>query len=194
MEEVERKNLIDSLSEFEKGKNREKILTLLKITFKCMTKVGSELKLIFQCVEKETAFRGRKYQDLNMIIDTYIRTGNINLLSKILDYVGLIEDAKIYRKELWSDLKKLFVSLTLNPNESVISLARKQIEMYSNKGCRYIYNKTISRPFLIKGLEFNHAILLDADALKPKELYVSLTRGSNYLTILSKEQILKPKY
>ena len=194
MEEVERKNLIDSLSEFEKGKNREKILTLLKITFKCMTKVGSELKLIFQCVEKDTVFRGRKYQYLYIIIDTYIRTGNINLLSKILDYVGLIEDAKIYRKELWSDLKKLFVSLTLNPNESVISLARKQIEMYSNKGCRYIYNKTISRPFLIKGLEFNHAILLDADALKPKELYVSLTRGSNYLTILSKEQILKPRY
>jgi DNA helicase-2/ATP-dependent DNA helicase PcrA len=66
--------------------------------------------------------------------------------------------------------------------------------MYSVKGCRQIYNKTISRPLLIKGLEFNHAILIDADALKPKELYVSLTRGSNYLTILSEDRIIRPKY
>jgi len=194
MEEIERKSLFEFLNKFEIGTNREKVFAVLRISFKCMTKVGSDIKLIIQCIEKEAIFHGKKHHDLFMIIDTYIKTGHYHLLSKILDYIGFIEGAKIYRKELWSDIKKLFVSLALNPNESIISLARKQIEMYSNKGCRHIYNKTISRPFLIKGLEFNHAILLDADALKPKELYVSLTRGSSYLTILSKEQILKPKY
>lgn len=77
--------------------------------------------------------------------------------------------------------------------ESLKKIARKYLETYSIIG-RKVFNKAISRPYLIKGLEFNHAILLDADALKPKELYVSITRGSNYLTVLSKEKVLRSDY
>lgn len=101
------------------------------------------------------------------------------------------QKGNIFRKELWYDFKKLIKTYSINTNESLKKLARKQIELESNKG-RFVYNKTISRPPLIKGLEFNHAILLDADKLKPKELYVSLTRGSNYLTILSRDKVLNP--
>lgn len=194
MEEIARRNLFDFLKKFEQGNRKEKIIALIEISAKCMTKISSEFKTIIQCVENDKIFKGKNHQLLFYKIESYKSTGHVPIINDIIEYIGLIEGVKIYRKELWSDLKKLFVSLALNPNESIISLARKQIEIYSNKGCRHIYNKTISRPFLIKGLEFNHAILLDADALKPKELYVSLTRGSGYLTILSKEQILKPKY
>jgi len=194
MEEIERRTLFDFLKKFEHGSRKEQILELFLVSTKCMTKVGSELKTIISCVENNRKFRGNKHRILFNDIETYIHTGHILLINEILKYIGIIEGVKIYRKELWSDIKKLFTSFALNPNENLTSLARKQIEMYSVKGCRQIYNKTISRPFLIKGLEFNHAILLDADALKPKELYVSLTRGSNYLTILSEEPVLKPKY
>jgi len=193
MEEIERRTLFDFLKKFEKGSRKEKILELFEVSTKCMTKVGSELNTIINCVENNRIFRGNKHQVLFKNIENYIRTGHLILIIEILKYIGTIEGVKIYRKELWSDIKKLFSSFALNPNENLTSLARKQIEMYSVKGCRQIYNKTISRPFLIKGLEFNHAILLDADALKPKELYVALTRGSNYLTILSEEPVLRPK-
>lgn len=194
MEEIERRTLFVFLKKFEQGTRKEKILELFGISTRCMTKVGSEFKTIINCVENNRKFRGNKHQILFNNIETYIQTGHIILINEILKYIGTIEGVKIYRKELWSDINKLFSSYALNPNERLVSLAHKQIEMYSVKGCRQIYYKTISRPFLIKGLEFNHAILLDADALKPKELYVALTRGSNYLTILSEEPVLRPKY
>ena len=46
---------------------------------------------------------------------------------------------------------------------------------------------------LVKGLEFHHAVVLDADAYDARNLYVALTRGSNSLTVVSRGQIIQPK-
>ena len=51
---------------------------------------------------------------------------------------------------------------------------------------------TVSRTLLVKGLEYDHAIVLDADKLDTKQLYVALTRGSHRLTILSRQPVLRP--
>lgn len=45
---------------------------------------------------------------------------------------------------------------------------------------------------LVKGLEFDHAIVLEADSLSKKELYVALTRGAKSLTIVSSSPTLSP--
>jgi superfamily I DNA/RNA helicase len=50
--------------------------------------------------------------------------------------------------------------------------------------------RVVSRPRLAKGLEFDHAVLLDADRYTPTELYVALTRGRRSVTVLSKSQVL----
>ena len=142
-------------------------------------------------IENNKNWRGKKHQILFDSIENYIRTSEIYFILKIINYINSIEDKNIFRKELWNDFMKLFKTYSLNTDENLKKLARKQIELDSVKG-RFVYTKTISRPPLIKGLEFNHAILLDADKLKPKELYVSLTRGSNYLTILSRDKVLNP--
>lgn len=50
---------------------------------------------------------------------------------------------------------------------------------------RTVDRRTVSRTLLIKGLEFDHAIILNAGDLGVKELYVALTRGAKSLTIMS---------
>jgi DNA helicase-2/ATP-dependent DNA helicase PcrA len=45
---------------------------------------------------------------------------------------------------------------------------------------------------LIKGLEYDHAVVLDADSHTPFSLYVALTRGRKGLTVVSREQVLTP--
>lgn len=154
-----------------------------------MTKVKSEFNPIISCIENGKKYTEKKHQILIKRIENYLFTGEVYFIIEIINYIDSIEDKNTFRKELWFDLRKLFKTYSLNTNESLKKLARKQFELESIKG-RFVFNKTISRPLLIKGLEFNHAILLDADRLKPKELYVSLTRGSNYLTILSKDKVL----
>ncbi len=49
----------------------------------------------------------------------------------------------------------------------------------------------VSRPPLIKGLEFDHSIVLDADVLNAKELYVAMTRGTKSLTVIPESPVIQ---
>ena len=51
----------------------------------------------------------------------------------------------------------------------------------------------VGTTLLVKGLEFHHAVVLDADAYDAKNLYVALTRGSKSLTVVSRAPIIQPK-
>ncbi len=56
---------------------------------------------------------------------------------------------------------------------------------------RRLENRIVSRTLLVKGLEFDHAIV-DADKLTtPKEMYVAMTRGRLSLTVLAEDPILR---
>ena len=57
---------------------------------------------------------------------------------------------------------------------------------------RRLGRRTIGSTLLIKGLEFDHALILDADVLKRKELYVALTRGARSVTVVSSTSTLSP--
>jgi len=53
--------------------------------------------------------------------------------------------------------------------------------------------RQIGTTLLVKGLEYDHAIVLDATTLTRKELYVALTRGARTLTIVSTNPVLNPR-
>jgi DNA helicase-2/ATP-dependent DNA helicase PcrA len=57
---------------------------------------------------------------------------------------------------------------------------------------RPVGRRLIGTTLLVKGLEFDHAIILDAASLSRNELYVALTRGAKSLTIVSTTPTLHP--
>lgn len=58
---------------------------------------------------------------------------------------------------------------------------------------RQTHRRTIGTPLLVKGLEFDHAVLLwEPNHLSVQELYVALTRASKSLTIVSRSRTLIP--
>jgi hypothetical protein len=50
----------------------------------------------------------------------------------------------------------------------------------------------VSRPLLAKGLQYDYAVLLDADRYNAAELYVALSRGCRAVTVLSSSPVLTP--
>jgi DNA helicase-2/ATP-dependent DNA helicase PcrA len=58
---------------------------------------------------------------------------------------------------------------------------------------RCTHRRTIGTPLLVKGLEFDHAVVLwEPERFGPKGLYVAITRGSKSLTIVSRSRTLVP--
>jgi len=59
---------------------------------------------------------------------------------------------------------------------------------------RHTHRRTIGTPLLVKGLEFDHAVLLwEPDHLSVQGLYVALTRASKSLAIVSRSRTLVPE-
>ena len=58
---------------------------------------------------------------------------------------------------------------------------------------RKLSRRSVGSTLLIKGLEFEHVVIVEADLLDQKNLYVALTRPTLSLMILSKDHYLDPK-
>lgn len=58
---------------------------------------------------------------------------------------------------------------------------------------RQLPRNAIGSTLLLKGLEADHVVVLNADQLDAKNLYVAMTRGSKTVTLCSKTRALNPK-
>lgn len=58
---------------------------------------------------------------------------------------------------------------------------------------RQMPKRAVGSTLLLKGLEADHAVILDADEMNARHLYVALSRASRSLTIISASQTLSPR-
>lgn len=65
-------------------------------------------------------------------------------------------------------------------------------EQYRHLG-RSLPKRAVGSTLLLKGLEAEVAVILDADAMDARNLYVALTRGSKAITVCSRYSILNPR-
>lgn len=72
-----------------------------------------------------------------------------------------------------------------NKSLSLLESANRYQQNFRHSGRPIRHNKLIGTTLLVKGLEYHHAIILEAESMSPKELYVALTRGAKTITIVS---------
>jgi len=103
------------------------------------------------------------------------------------------DDWWLYRRECVFQLREALrhcTSDTLGELPDMVAAARTRAR---HRG-RLTHRRTIGTPLLVKGLEFDHAVLLwEPDHLSVQGLYVALTRASKSLTIVSRSRTLTPE-
>jgi len=99
-----------------------------------------------------------------------------------------IKDGHLFRKELYFEVLKILRE-SLSTGAALKEAMIRTRENTRRLG-RKFFRRIIARTVLIKGLEFDHTIILDADSFDEKNLYVALTRASRTVTILSKTNFL----
>ena len=63
-------------------------------------------------------------------------------------------------------------------------------EQRRHQGDRRIPQRAIGSTLLLKGLESDHSLILDAGTMTPQNLYVALSRGAKSVTIFSNKNIV----
>lgn len=130
-------------------------------------------------------------QALNMVSEN----DDLNLLLPTMEQIERLSDGIIFRRELWREMKRALWEFASGTYDTLRDAAWYSRERTRKIG-RFIDKRTISRTVLIKGLEFEHVVVvLDRDEQpEAKNLYVAMTRASKSLTILSRNEIIYPDY
>ncbi|KAA3643865.1 MAG: hypothetical protein DWQ07_17265 [Chloroflexi bacterium] len=191
MEEIECRDLMSWAGVLDAAEGGEKVVELIEGAARCWTSVSKELRSIKDAFAKERESRARKYpQILEAMRAVAAEKGGFSSVKQALNACTKVDGANLYRREFWQEMFRTIDAYETGNYESLRDAAwhiRNQVRVVGNR----LDHRIVSRTLLIKGLEFDHVIVADADLLTdPKNLYVALTRGSKSLTIISDQPVL----
>ena len=98
---------------------------------------------------------------------------------------------RIYRQTIWRTCVKALRICEENDGLSFYDAVVRMREQNRLMG-RPLPRRAVGSTLLLKGLEAEVAVILNADALDMRNLYVAMTRGSCTLTVCSRTSILNP--
>lgn len=112
-------------------------------------------------------------------------------VAETLKAIGQLGGGRLYRRKAWRDMIKSLTVAGTSDGVTVVQ-ALNRVRDRARRIGRPREERVISRPLLIKGLEYDHALVLDAERLSATELYVALSRGRKTLTVVSENRYLNP--
>ena len=108
-----------------------------------------------------------------------------------LEQIRSVPGTIVFRRELLDEMLRGLRAAITNGN-GPLDEALWQVRNRTRFSGRRLGRCVVGRTLLVKGLEFDHAIVLDADGMNAKDLYVALTRGAQSLTVFSHSQTITP--
>lgn len=167
---------------------------LFGFTAERMTGIGTDLRRAVEAIkEGRGTSRFTKNREhvtrLSALADEPTPASALTWLESVLGHRG---NWWLYRRECVFQLRAALrecVGLDFTRLSDAVAAARTRAR---HRG-RPTHRRTIGTPLLVKGLEFDHGVLLwEPDRLSVQGLYVALTRASKSLTIVSTSRTLVP--
>ncbi len=102
-----------------------------------------------------------------------------------------LQNVRLFRREAWNgildSLRLVVVDHELTVLDAVVQV-RNKISVIGRRP----ESRIVGRPLLIKGLEFDHAVVTESNGYNAHELYVALTRGSKSVAVVSETPLFSP--
>lgn len=191
MEEVECKDLLEWCARLEGVCGIERAALAVEFALLCMTRKAqplNELSKLLHGGQFPGERKLKKYIDLKSAAWAVVNGGPIVSIGKMLGLIANMPDVTLHRKELYREMQKVTQNHDESSGISLRSMAWR-IRDGARKFGRFIDPRVVSRTTLVKGLEFDHAVIVNADDFDDaKNLYVALTRGARSLTIMSESR------
>lgn len=200
METVECDDLQDYCERIEATTGQARLECLAEFAETCLSRLVQDVRAYPQKIADGSRLNPRKADRIELLnrMKTVIQGNDLAAVGPLLNaYAGLEEVPVFKRRELWSELKRAIRHHSPASEKSLRDTAWGLRESARRAG-RFVPRHCISTTLLVKGLEFDHAIVLDMKDFKdPENAYVALTRGAKSLTVLSDSQQIqfpKPTY
>lgn len=192
VEAIDTKDLFDSAETIGGSTGFDRALAVIDFAGMCMTKVKSELETIRAAFAKNRTPNVKKHAAQLAALTKVIEDASLSGVEASLRAIRALKDSVVYRRELLHEMERALRTVLSGEPESLAEGAWIVRNRTRRKG-RLLSRCCVGSTLLVKGLEFDHAIVLDADGYDTANLYVALTRGSKSLTVVSKSRVIQPK-
>lgn len=112
----------------------------------------------------------------------------LSLLERLRRQPGVVA----FRRELLSAVQNT-LSLVVRGDRSTLADAAWHVQNKTRHAGRRLAQRSVGSTLLVKGLQFDHAIIVAPEKLSRNDLYVALTRASRTITVVSATQTLNVK-
>jgi len=146
----------------------------------CLTAFKGGLKPVVGALRLGKARRTNKCKEQAEALPHVALETSLSAVLPALLSIRSIAGAQFVRRELFYEMCRSLEAYASGSYESLEDAAWHMRNRTSRSGRRY-GRVVISRTLLVKGLEFDHALVLDADAMNGRDLYVTMTRGARSL-------------
>jgi len=161
---------------------------------KCVSGLNAgTLKLCNQVIENPSAkIRSKKYEKPLIALQALCIKLDDTHLALAAKELSQAEGVRITRRELLDSFLRTAEEHVASGGLTYEEAARV-VRSRVSRGRDTRGRRILSHTLLIKGLEFDNAIVVDADLLTMENLYVALTRPKNRLIVLGTSPILSPE-
>ncbi|MDM0081704.1 AAA family ATPase [Variovorax sp. J31P179] len=186
IEEVEGKALHSFVKKLVAAKTVQAgFLLVLEFSKNCFTGVPDVLTAGTKRGEVAKQSKGTKHPLVLHAANAYLNKPTSSHLRSFLVTLKATKGVSAYRRDLLYRFLNVLRMHIDGDGPSLADAANLYQRDMRHTGRPLKHQKLIGTTLLVKGLEYDHAVILDADALDAKDLYVAMTRGSKSLTIIS---------
>lgn len=189
IEAVDLRDLVTFASDFNPSSS-EHFEILIRFSQKLMTNVGAS-ELIRRVISLRSGRARNGPTTIEQSALSFIDAPSALSARNLLEEISRGKKVRIYRRTVFRACVTALQQCADGGGLSFYESAIRIREKYRACG-RPLPRRAVGSTLLLKGLEADVAVVLDADSLDKNNLYVALTRGSSALTICSKTQILSP--
>ncbi|HXT14634.1 MAG TPA: UvrD-helicase domain-containing protein [Gemmatimonadaceae bacterium] len=192
IEEIEGRTLRAGARKIQSAKtDNDRLSEVLGFASKCMTSIDRVLPQATKNGRRVEIKRNTRNPSIAMAANAVLEKSDPTSISDLLQSIRRVDGVELTRGDLYYRMLGVLRKHALYPNLSLseaVDAYQTEFRHSGRRGGRWLIGTTL----LVKGLEFDHGIVLDANSLSRKELYVALTRGSRSVTILGTDPMLNP--
>jgi DNA helicase-2/ATP-dependent DNA helicase PcrA len=192
VEAIDTKDLYEAARSIDATSGYGRAVVVLDFAGKCITQVKTTLKTIKNAFEAGRPPKVRKNAEVGQALLAVVKDDSLAAIESALQALIRVQHAVVYRRELLREMQKAIHAVMAGEVPS-LEEAVWVVRNRSRRLGRILPRCAVGTTLLVKGLEFHHAVVLDADAFDAKNLYVALTRGTKSLTVVSRAPVIWPK-
>ena len=193
IEEIEGKDLFSFIRKINRAQtDAARLRQVIAFAKQCMTGISQSLPAGTVRGEHVHVRANTRNPEAARSANAYLAAPTTHAMARLLSEIRVAASVHVIRADLLNRTLGVLNKHVLHPELSLTEAAEKYHGEFRHKGRPVRHRRLVGTTLLVKGLEFDHAIVLDAESLSKKELYVALTRAARSLTIISATPVLNP--